>query len=142
MSHRSNNVATVYKIHHVGFQWLFNPNYRTVFIFCGFALYMRTNGQPCVLGTSHNNTYCLLAWWYHVKVWIILFPELVTWISSDAGIKSYWWSKAIENKEKHWNYDVNFFYFAISPLRHVTGFKEFEGVQGPGPLVLSLNPLK
>ena len=31
-----------------------------------------------------------------------------TWIFSDIGIKSYWCSKAIKNKEKQ-NYDVNFF---------------------------------
>ena len=30
-----------------------------------------------------------LSYWYHVKVWIIPFPELFTWISSDTGIRSY-----------------------------------------------------
>ena len=31
-------------------------------------------------------TWCkidILSYWYHLKVWIILFPELFTWISSD-----------------------------------------------------------
>ncbi len=39
-------------------------------------------------------------YWYHKKVWIILFPEPL-WVSSDTGIKSYRSSKAIKNKEKH-----------------------------------------
>ena len=49
-------------------------------------------------------TWCkinILSYWYHVKVWIILFQELFTWISSDINIKSYRCSKAIKNKEKH-----------------------------------------
>ncbi len=48
-------------------------------------------------------TWCkvdILSYWYRVKVWIILFPELFTWIFSDAGIKSNWCSKAIKNQEK------------------------------------------
>ncbi len=35
----------------------------------------------------------ILSYWYQVKIWIILFPELFTWISSDTGIKSYRCSK-------------------------------------------------
>ncbi len=42
----------------------------------------------------------ILSYWYYVKVWIILFPELLTWIFSDTGIKSYWCSKAIKNFKK------------------------------------------
>ena len=48
-------------------------------------------------------TWCkfnILRYWNHVKVWIILFPELFTWISTDTGIKSYWSSKAIKNERK------------------------------------------
>ncbi len=66
----------------------------------------------------------ILSYWYHVKVWIFLFPELFTWISSDTGIKSYKCSKAIKNKEKHRNYDVNFLYFAVSPFATCDGFSQ------------------
>ncbi len=58
----------------------------------------------------------ILSYWFHVKVWIILFPNLFTLISSDTAVKSYWCSKATKNKEKHQNYDVNFLYFAVSPF--------------------------
>ncbi len=47
-------------------------------------------------------TWCkidILSSWYHVKVWIILFPELFTWVVSDTGIKSYWCSKATKIKK-------------------------------------------
>ena len=47
-----------------------------------------------------------------------------TWISSDTGIKSYRCSKAIKNKEKHWNYDVNFLYFAVSPFVTCDGYSD------------------
>ncbi len=62
--------------------------------------------------TRHMVQIDSLNYWYHVKVWIILFQELFIWISFDTGIKSYWCSKV----EKHKNYDAN------SLLRHVTGF--------------------
>ncbi len=84
----------------------------------------------------HNNLWCdmrkpitwckidIWSYWYHVKVWIILFPELFIWICSDTGIKSYWCSKAIKNKEKHYNCDVNFLYFAVSPFATCDGFSQ------------------
>ncbi len=55
----------------------------------------------------------ILRHWCHVKAWIILFSELFTWIVYDNSVKSYLWSKAIKNKEKHSNYVVKFLYFAI-----------------------------
>ncbi len=50
-------------------------------------------------------TWCkiILSYWYHSKVWIILFSELFTWIISDTGYKSYWSSNAIKNKGKKTN---------------------------------------
>ncbi len=51
--------------------------------------------------TPHMCKIDILSYWYHVKVWIILFSELFTWISSDTGIKSYWCSKAIKKIEKN-----------------------------------------
>ena len=66
----------------------------------------------------------VLSYWYHVKVWIILFLNLFTWISSDTDIKNCWGycSKSYKNKEKY--YDSNLLYFALQfhPLWHVTGF--------------------
>ncbi len=70
-------------------------------------------------------TWCkidILSYWYHVKVWIILFPELFTWISSDTGIKSYWCSKAIKNKKNIRIMMLISFILQFHPLRHVTGF--------------------
>ncbi len=53
----------------------------------------------------------LIFWvnWYHMwKFELSSFQTfLFTWISSDTGIKHYWCSKAIKNKEKHYHYDVN-----------------------------------
>ncbi len=40
--------------------------------------------------------------WYHVKVWIIPFSGLfLIFCFCDTGIKSYWCSKTINNKEKN-----------------------------------------
>ncbi len=66
----------------------------------------------------------ILSYWYHEKVWIIFFPELFTWISSDTGIKSYRCSKAIKNKEKHYNFYVNFLYFAVLPFATCDRFSQ------------------
>ncbi len=74
----------------------------------------------------------ILSYWYHVKVWSILFLELFTWISSDTGIKSYWCSKAVKNKEKHRNYDVNFLYFAVSLFATCEGFSQITSQIHPG----------
>ncbi len=48
------------------------------------------------------------------QFWITLFSELFPRISCDTGIKNYWCSKAIKNKEKHKNCVNNFLYFAVS----------------------------
>ncbi len=62
----------------------------------------------------------ILSYWYHVKVWIILFPELLLWSRLILlSILSYTCSKAIKNKEKH---DVNILYFAVSPFAPCDGF--------------------
>ncbi len=57
----------------------------------------------------------ILSYWYHVKVWIILFSDHFTWTLCDTGIRSYWCSKAIKNVLKHKNYGHNFLNFAVSP---------------------------
>ena len=72
-------------------------------------------------------TWCktdILSYCYYVIVWIILFPELFTWMSSDTGIKSYWCSKAIQNKEKNIRIMMLIFFILwFHSLRHVmTGF--------------------
>ncbi len=70
-------------------------------------------------------TWCkidIFSYWYHVKVWIILFPELFTWISSDTGIKSYICSKAIKIKKKIGIIMLISFILQFHLLRHVTGF--------------------
>ncbi len=63
----------------------------------------------------------ILIYWYHVKVWIIFFPELFTWISSDTSIKSYWFSKAIKIKKNIRIMMFISFILQLQPLRHVTG---------------------
>ena len=58
----------------------------------------------------------ILSFWYHVKVWIILFPERFY-----LDLLRYWYQKLLmikgyKNKEKHQNCDVNFLYFTVFPF--------------------------
>ena len=64
----------------------------------------------------------ILSYWIHVKVWIILFPELFTWIFSDTGIKSYWCSKAIQINKNIRIILLISLILQFHPLQHVTGF--------------------
>ena len=56
--------------------------------------------------------------WYHVKVWIVLFSELFTWIFCDTGVKSYWCSKAKNIRIML----LITFILQLHPQRNVTGF--------------------
>ncbi len=72
--------------------------------------------------TRHMVQNWYLRYWYHVKVWIILFPELFTWIFSDTGIKSYWCSKAIQINKNIRIILLISLILQFHPLQHVTGF--------------------
>ncbi len=71
---------------------------------------------------SHGAKIDILSYWYHVKVWIILFPQLFTWISSDTGIKSYWCSNSINIKKNIRIKLLISFILQFHLLRHVMGF--------------------
>ncbi len=58
-------------------------------------------------------------WYYDIKIWIILIPELFTWVSYDTGIKSYWFQK-LSNMMKNIRITMLIsFILQFHPLRHV-----------------------
>ena len=65
----------------------------------------------------------ILSYWYHVKVLIILFSEQFTWIFCDTGMKSYWCSKAVKNKDVRIMFIISFI-LQFHPVRHVTSFPD------------------
>ncbi len=64
----------------------------------------------------------LIFWVIGIKWKCVLSSELFTWISCDTGIKSYWCSHAIKNKENIRIMMLISFILQFHLLRHVTGF--------------------